>query len=117
MNLKYIKTDKCPQCGCNIITEEKIEIDKFNKNKYREHVCGGRWETRKFSCGCTIEYYPNFNQEEVQGECVNSEEYLNREKQRKNFKEAVSNFINTYNDVTDKDRAIMLDKIDFSFWW
>jgi len=115
--LKYIKTDKCPKCGCSLIIEETTEVNMFDKNKYREHCYGGRWETRKFSCGCKIEYCPNFSREEIKDECANSEEYIKRENQRKTFKEAVINFIDSYKNTNEKDRNIMKDKMNFSIWW
>lgn len=87
--LKYIKTEKCPICGCELIKSENVEVDSFNKNKYREHCNGGRWETRTFSCGYRIEYCPNFSSEEIKGECTNNAEYLQKSQDRVNFKEAV----------------------------
>lgn len=115
--LKFIKTAHCPKCGCTLIKEETIEVDRFDKNKYREHVNGGRWETRTFACGCKIEYCPNGNNEEISGECINSEEYTKREIERKAFKDAVADFIKGYKKTSEKDRTIMLDKINFSIWW
>lgn len=62
--LRYIKTDKCPTCGCTDIIMEKVEPN-FDRTKILEHCSGGRWEHRQFLCGCYITYQPNFKSEEI----------------------------------------------------
>ena len=65
MNLKFIKTDKCPVCGCGIVKLEYIEPDCDNKS-LRTHAYGGQWEHRPFLCGKEIVYIQGNNQETTQ---------------------------------------------------
>lgn len=69
--LKHIKTTKCPVCSCQDIINEDIEV---TNNEIRYHVNGERWETRKFSCGFSIKYIPNFSQERILSFCYQSNE-------------------------------------------
>lgn len=62
--LKYIKTTKCPTCGCTDIIRERVETN-MDKTEILEHCLGGRWEHREFLCGCHITYEPNFQKEEI----------------------------------------------------
>lgn len=77
MNLKFIKTDRCPVCGCGIVKSEYIEADCDNKSLLT-HAYGGQWEHRQFLCGKEIAYSPNFRKEEIKGNCKNDPIYIAR---------------------------------------
>ena len=66
MELRYIKTKQCPDCGCTDIVAE--ELDTLY-HQISEHSCGQRWETRRFACGYAVKYTPNFHAEEQESEC------------------------------------------------
>lgn len=86
MKLKFIKTEKCPICGCDVIINESVEKELYS-TKIREHANGGRWEYRKFACGCEISYVPNFSREEVIGQCIFDPKKIEREKKRSTAKD------------------------------
>lgn len=94
MNLKYIKEEICPVCGCDLIIEESIEKDAF-RLKYMEHCNGGRWEHRKFACGQELEYIPNFNKTALSkySKCTNNKEYELKIEKQKIAKEQIQEFI------------------------
>lgn len=94
MNLNFIKTEICPKCGCDIITEESIENIDYN---IKVHTNGGRWEHRKFLCGIEICYVPNFRKEEIIGNCVRDPIYLQTLKERNNRKKKVIEFMHNLN--------------------
>lgn len=78
MELKFICTTKCPECGCTVVVAESIETITYNYGsvtEIREHTNTGRWETRKFLCGKTIRYSPNFSIDETIHECMVTEAY------------------------------------------
>ena len=54
MELKEIKTTKCPICGNSVVTKEEISW---------MHTNGHGNEIRRFSCGYEIEFVPNFMKE------------------------------------------------------
>lgn len=75
MNLNYIKTNKCPVCGCTEVIEESVETDCVTEG-IRVHSNGGSWEHRTFLCGMEIRYIPNFRSETMAGRCKNDPAYL-----------------------------------------
>lgn len=74
--LKYVKTTKCPICGCEEIVRE--EVGTMN-GQISYHCNGTRWETRGFACGYIVRYVPNFCAEEVVGKCLKTKEKENNE--------------------------------------
>ena len=91
MELRNIKTNKCPICGCTEIVKESVEIDS-QRQKIRTHCNGGRWEYRKFLCGKEICYEPNYSMESVHGDCINDPTYLDLLKKQKEDKEKILSF-------------------------
>jgi hypothetical protein len=67
MNLQFLKTATCPDCGA-APSSESIDADPYNKG-YRQHVNGMRWEHRQFICGSHITFVPNFQREERTRAC------------------------------------------------
>jgi hypothetical protein len=62
--LNYIKTNKCPYCGCMEIVEESVKRSWDKKNPtIRKHISGGTWEKRGFLCGTIISYIPNYGKD------------------------------------------------------
>lgn len=91
MELRNIKTSKCPICGCTDIVSESVETDVYNK-RIRTHCDGTRWERRKFLCGKEIRYVPNIGGESMEGDCVNDPTYLALLKKQKEDKEKLLDF-------------------------
>jgi hypothetical protein len=101
MELKYIRTDKCPICGCSTVVEEKVEVSNnyaMGIRKIRKHNCGGQWESRTFSCGQQIKYCPNSHSEEVSeySVCTENEKFREEQRQEEKFRKDVDNFIKSY---------------------
>lgn len=92
MDLKFIKTKACPHCGCDVIISESVATDTFGKG-ILTHCNGGRWEKRKFLCGYTVGFVPNFRMEEQEGECEFCASYKERQEKRKKAEEALKTFI------------------------
>lgn len=93
MELRNIKTNKCPICGCTDVVSESVEIDTFSKiNKIKVHCNGTRWEHRRFLCGKEICYEPNFSSESIHGNCMNDPEYQAFLKKQKEDKEKLLSF-------------------------
>lgn len=90
MELRNIKTNKCPICGCTDVVSESVEIDTFHRIKV--HCNGTRWEHRKFLCGKEIRYEPNFSNESVHGNCINDQTYQALLKKQKEDKEKLLSF-------------------------
>ena len=109
MNLKFIKTDRCPICGCSIVKWEWIESDIDGKSLLT-HAYGGQWEHRKFLCGKEIVYIPNFSSEQLKGNCVNDPVYIAHLQKIKNDKIKLKKFCED-KDI-DKD---IVDRIKFYF--
>jgi hypothetical protein len=111
MNLKFIKDEKCPICGCSVIIEETIEKDMYS-NKYREHCNGGRWEQRKFACGQKIEYIPNGSIVEISKiyHCENDPKLKLMQNKRKLAKNTVNSFIDNL-DVDDEYKEMLKSDI------
>lgn len=66
MILLNVKTDRCPICGCSEVVREEV---KYFDGKISTHQNGGRWESRKFACGYSTQYVPNFNHETCTSSC------------------------------------------------
>jgi hypothetical protein len=99
--LKYIKTDKCAICGCSTVIEESIKTsDNGTEKCIRTHVSGGTWEKRKFLCGFTIEYIPNFMSVEVakSSECCNDPKIVERAKELNKARKEIKEFVSKYDD-------------------
>ena len=116
--LNFLKGSECPICKCNIVIEETIEHEKFSKFgklEYREHSSGGRWETRKFACGCKLEYIPNYSKTMISeySACTNNEDYINDKRKRQDFKKVLREFISNYKDVDEKYKEKMLDTLTY----
>ena len=92
MKLRFIKTNKCPICGCDTVVMEYVESD-FDHTKVREHCDGGQWEHRAFLCGYQVAYVPNFCSEQKDRDCRHDPRLIEqREKQRKTI-DAVKDLI------------------------
>jgi hypothetical protein len=68
----HMKVPCCPTCGDNTVVEESIGTTALYSRdvpEIREHCNGQRWESRKFLCGCTVEWVPNFRRAEVTKVC------------------------------------------------
>lgn len=74
MQLRLVTTKSCPDCGCDVVIAEAIEVE-YNGNKIRTHCNGGNWETRRFLCGTEMKYVPNFSAEKRTGQCRNTQKY------------------------------------------
>ena len=90
MNLKHIKTTKCPKCNCDLVVSESIECwsalndDKIrHPPRYNQHCNGQLWERRAFGCGFSVKWIPNFEKEEFVSQCKMSSEYVNMLQKRK----------------------------------
>lgn len=89
MNLKFIKTEKCPVCGCDMVVRESVRSDEYGVLK---HTNGGEWETRKFLCGYGISFCPNFNKETEDTKCKYDPKELARKKKEKEDVEKLKKF-------------------------
>ncbi|WP_291566864.1 MULTISPECIES: hypothetical protein [unclassified Clostridium] len=96
MDLEYIKENKCPMCGCNVIIEERVQAAR-NEMGYRTHAHGGRWESRKFACGQELNYCPNFSKVEISqyNICQKNEEYIIKQQKREQALKEIKKFILT----------------------
>lgn len=112
MKLENISAAQCPICGCDAITEEKVERESYSL-KLRQHTNGGRWESRTFSCGQRLEYCPNFCTVDLSKseKCTNNNQYKLALQREQIFKDKVREFIESYDDVTETCKARMLYKI------
>lgn len=90
MKLKFIKTKKCPICGCTTVVQEYVETEDYSK--IRVHCDGAQWEHRIFLCGKEISFSPNFNMETFEGTCHNDPDYLKQCQKWKEDKEKLLNF-------------------------
>jgi hypothetical protein len=91
MNLKFLKTEKCPTCGCSTIISESIKAE-MDTQKLSTHCNGELWETREFLCGCVINYIPNFQKEVVNKyyHCQNDPDIIKNEKELKKVKNEIN---------------------------
>ena len=96
MNLRSVKTNKCPICGCDTVIAEYIDTT-FDNTEVLEHCNGGRWEHRKFLCGYQVLYVPNFSREETTGNCRYDPQLIAQERMRREAIEAVKQTIDQVN--------------------
>lgn len=96
--LRNLQTTKCPECGCSIVAEESIELN-FNKDGYQTHCNGGRWEHRKFACGYSAQYTPNFSSDEegMFSKCKKSNAYLEELRKKNENENLLSEFCKSNN--------------------
>lgn len=91
MKLKSITTTACPICGCTEVEFEGVKLD--SEGKVWVHTNGEKREYRKFVCGYSVEYSPNFRRDEFTGKCKNDENLKKRKAQRAIAKSATLDFI------------------------
>ena len=84
MDLKEIKVSACPHCGADIVCERR----------YSKHTNGHYNEERRFSCGYTLTFSPNFMKTNITGECEQTIEYEEKMKKRRAFDERLKKYIN-----------------------
>ena len=113
MELNFIKANRCPICGCNIVIQESVEKE-FDSTKIREHVNGGRWEHRKFACGCEICYCPNFRKEEIKKECSFDPKKLERDRKRMEARDVLYSEIRKL-DVDEEYKAKLKDAVYWAY--
>lgn len=105
MELKHIKTNKCPICGCSEVIMESVDRE-WNGDGILYHTNGGRWETREFACGYKVQFVPNFGHEKVRKKCSHdSDELLKKIKHRDDCDKLI-NFINENNIGNDVVRSV-----------
>ena len=93
--LQHVVTQKCPHCVCSIVVSETIDVSHGRERAIREHVNGGRWETREFLCGYKVQSVPNFNNNEMTcGQCTSSPEYQAKARKVQEIREKISKLQN-----------------------
>lgn len=113
MRLRFVETDRCPVCGCDLVVYEEVETEiRGGERKIREHANGGRWETRVFACGYKVAYCPNFLREEQKDGCKRDPEYLERERKRTAAKKAVVDCISAL-DADDLYKKRLFDAVRY----
>lgn len=105
MELKHIKTNKCPICGCSEVIMESVDRE-WNGDGILYHTNGGRWETREFACGYKVQFVPNFGNEKVKKKCALDPGDL--EKRKKHLEDCCKliDFINENNIENDVVRSV-----------
>lgn len=105
VELRHVRTYKCPVCGCTEVVSETIETE-FGTNNIRYHANGGRWETREFACGYKVQFVPNFGNETVKKKCALDPGDL--EKRKKHLEDCCKliDFINENNIENDVVRSV-----------
>ncbi|MFF2532344.1 hypothetical protein ACFVS2_25880 [Brevibacillus sp. NPDC058079] len=114
LQLQFIKEKNCPICGTHIVVEESVDVDRFGREpKIREHVHGGKWEHRRFICGMTLSYCPNFQKTEVNkySNCKNNPVLIERIKKREEAKQKVLMFIDEIYDVDEDFKKKMHEEV------
>ncbi len=73
MKFIHLKVAQCPTCGCSTVVREEIDVSLIYRTgrepQIRHHCNGQRWESRKFLCGCVVEWCPNFERPEMKELC------------------------------------------------
>lgn len=81
MKLNFIKTKKCPDCGCTTIVEESVQTwNRSGKPEIFTHCNGGTWEHRTFLCGNVVVFIPNYSHEAFKKTCTQSKAYKKEKK-------------------------------------
>ena len=93
--LNHIRTNSCAACGAGIVGEELETHD----GQIRQHVNGQRWELRKFACGHTVKWIPNFSREETAAKCPHEQ----NEVEKRSRREAAAAALSTRLDELDVD--------------
>lgn len=102
MKLEHIKEENCPICGCQIIINEEVELDRISdKLKIRRHCNGQQWEHRTFACGQRISWIPNFSNSELSQTytCKRNPEYIEKKEKREKAKDRVISYIQNLDNV------------------
>ena len=109
MDLKFIKTTKCPICGCDTIVQEYIRPD-IGRTQLLKHCMGGLWEERTFLCGTVMAYEPSYGKEVRRGECINDPVLIEQKKKRECAERAIADFISGL-DCADEDKEKFLRRL------
>ena len=110
MELRHIKTDRCPVCGSTVVAE-KVETE-YQSTKIRIHVNGCRWEYRQFACGCEIHFCPNFCKEEIIHACPFEPKIIEKNNKRRAAKNILINTIENL-DVDDEYKSHLHSAIKY----
>lgn len=92
-------SNSCSVCGCSTVSCESTDVS-FQGIEIREHTNGERWDRRRFACGQTVRWIPNFQREEVVESCQNNDEYKTKQALYKSLCKQVS-------DLEDQKRELM----------
>ena len=112
MNLKFLKGDQCPVCGCSVVCSEWVELE-MSGDKPKTHCNGERWEHRQFACGLELEYVPNFQTTTVKNtnRCKNNPEIIKRDGDRKAFLNLLINAAKKAKNVDDAYRQFITGEL------
>lgn len=102
MNLKHIQTDHCPDCGCNTVVKEEVDVLPDNE-EWKHSVTGEQWETRTFLCGYSVRYDAGCQSEGSNNICKKNPTYIEMIRKRKVALEQLKKFIY----LLDVDPAFM----------
>ena len=100
MNLRHIRTTTCPHCGA---VPKREEVSG-------QHTNGQFFETRMFTCGHTVEYVPNFQEERVSCECQKSAAEVLKRTKRKALAEQLVGFVKNA-DVDDAFKEYLISSL------
>jgi len=91
MNLEWIKTTACPDCGCTEVVAESVDTEGFSTGPPRlmRHACGQTWEKRTFLCGLVVSWVPNYNSERTYTTCTQTPEAREKAKRRKELRDTI----------------------------
>ncbi len=104
MKLKHIKEENCVECGSLVVTE----------TQNMQHTNGKFNEERRFACGRTIHYYPNFDKIiKVLAQCSQSKAMYLRNKKRARLYEKLIVFIDS-SKVDNEYKEALKSKIRFA---
>mgnify|MGYP000653837852 CR=1 FL=1 len=102
MQLNHITQNACSQCRREPVAETK---DNQHTN--------GEWnESRRFECGASITYSPNFRVEQVVVACPHSQEETLKTKQRQTAKDRLEKYIMKM-DVDNEFKADLWGRVEF----
>lgn len=110
MELKYVKTKKCPICGCTEVVSESVNTFQ---HKISVHCNGTEWETREFACGYAVQYVPNFKAEQEVSQCYTIKEKTTNH--YKNFVSDVEKYVDSL-DYPDNFKNLIKKYIDDSIY-
>lgn len=81
MRFEHIKDETCPLCASAAVRDS---VEEHNGIIMR-HVNGGTWETRRFACGFTRHYSPNFGKVVNRGVCTKTAAYAKERAAKKDL--------------------------------